>query len=147
MFPSQTTVSSTSQLDSTTSVSSSGKSPEFDFETGDFVVVDGKVQTVTGLSAVKQWIKKVFKTEKNKYKIYNTTNTDKYGVALLELITSKYPTAYIQAQVQTIITEALLKNSDITAVNDFSFTKDKNLLNVDFTVTTIYGTSTESVVI
>lgn len=147
MFPNQNAVSAATELDTTNSISSSGKSPKFDFETGDFVVKDGKVATVTGQEAVKLWIQKILKTEKNKYKIYNTDNTEKYGVQLLEIITSKHPIAYIKAQVQTIITEALLKNSDIKSVTEFGFTKDKNLLNVTFTVNTSYGSTESEVVI
>ena len=54
------------------------KSPSsFDFETGDFLIKDGKVQTVSGYVALKQWIQKMLKTEQNKYKIYNTNNVEK----------------------------------------------------------------------
>ena len=148
MFPSQTTtVATTTQLDTTSSVSSGGKSPQFDFTTGDFVVKDGKVATVTGLESLKLWIQKTLKTEKNKYKIYNTNNVEKYGVSLLEIITSKQPISYIQAQVQTIVTEALTKNSDIKSVTNFIFVRDKRLLNCTFSVNTIYGSTDESVVI
>jgi len=147
MFPSQTTVT-TLQVDSTsTTVTSSGKSPKFDFTTGDFVVKDGKVATVIGLESLKLWIQKTLKTEKNKYKIYNTNNVEKYGVSLLEIITSKQPISYIQAQVQTIVTEALTKNSDIKSVINFTFIRDKRLLNCTFTVNTVYGSIDESVVI
>lgn len=147
MFPSQTTVSSITQLDTTSSVTSGGKSPSFDFETGDFLVTDGKVVTVTGLQALKLWIQKTLKTEKNKYKIYNTDNVEKYGVSLLEIITSKQPLSYIQAQVQTIVTDALTKNSDIKSVTNFTFVRDKRLLNCTFTVNSVYGAMEESVVI
>lgn len=147
MFPSQTTVSSIIQLDTTSSITSNGKSPQFDFDLGDFVVSDGKVVTVEGFEALKLWIKKILKTEKNKYEIYKTENVEKYGVNLLEIVTSKYPLNYIQAQVQSIVTEALLKNSDIKSVTNFKFVRDKRLLNCTFDINTIYGTTSESVVI
>ncbi|EKQ51390.1 MULTISPECIES: DUF2634 domain-containing protein [unclassified Clostridium] len=146
MFPSQETISDITKLNNANSINSKGKSPAFDFETGDFIVKDGKVETLTGYAALKQWIQKTLKTEQNKYKIYNTDNVDKYGAALLEIITSNHPIVYIQAQVQTIVTEALLKNSDIKAVNNFKFIRDKSLLNCEFDVISIYGTNTESVV-
>ncbi|NOW07863.1 DUF2634 domain-containing protein [Clostridium beijerinckii] len=149
MFPNQDATRINVQLNNNldSNVNSRGKSPSFSFETGDFVVKDGKVKMLTGYDALKQWIQKVLKTEKNKYKIYNSDELEKYGVALLEIITSKYPLAYIQAQVETIVIEALLKNSDIKAVNNFVFIRDKMLLNCKFDVISIYGTSTESVVI
>lgn len=145
MLPNQTISTSSSQT--TTTVTSAGKSPQFDFEIGDFVVSDGSVATVTGLQALKLWINKILTTEQNKYRIYKNDNVEKYGVSLLEVITSKQPIVYIQAQVQTIITNALLKNSDITSVNNFIFTRDKKLLNCTFTVNSIYGSTAESVVI
>lgn len=147
MFPSQTTVT-TLEVDTTsTTVTSGGKSPQFDFDAGDFVVKDGKVVTVTGLQALKLWIQKTLKTEKNKYKIYNNNNVEKYGVSLLGIITSKQPLSYIQAQVQTLVTEALTKNNDIKSVTNFSFIRDKRLLNCTFTVNSVYGAMEESVVI
>jgi uncharacterized protein YacL (UPF0231 family) len=148
LFPNQEVVSAITQLDNTNIINSGGKSPSFDFELGDFNVKDGKVQTVRGYQALKQWIQKTIRTDKNKYKIYNTDNAEKYGVdSLLDLITSEYPLAYKQAQIQTIVTDALLKNSDIVLVNNFILTKDKSTLNCEFDVVSIYGTNTESVVI
>lgn len=147
MLPNQNTITSIKELENNNEVNSKGKSPKFDFDLGDFVVKDGKVTTVTGVEALKLWIKKVLRTKKNKYEIYKTQNVEKYGVNLLEIITSKYPLTYIQAQVQSIVTEALLKNSDIKSVTNFKFVRDKRLLNVQFDVNTVYGLTRESVVI
>lgn len=147
MFPNQEVVNTIDKLDDTNSISSKGKSPCFNFETGDFYVKDGRVEIISKHEALKQWIQKTIRTDKNKYKIYNTNNTEKYGVdSLLDLTTSDYPLAYKEAQIQIIIIEALLRNSDIKAVNNFVFKKDKRLLNCTFDVISIYGTSTESVV-
>lgn len=147
MFPNQNIVSSITQLENNNIINSQTKSPVFDFSTGDFLIKNGSVQTTKGYEALKTWIQKILKTEKNKYKIYNTENVEKYGTNLLELITSEFPITYIQSQVQTVVIEALLKNSDIKTVDNFVFNKDKNRLNCQFNVTSIYGTTTESVVI
>ena len=140
MFPSQ-------ELTTTTKNSTTGKTMNFDFETGDFVVKDGKVVTLTGLEGLEMWITKVLKTDKNKFKIYNTDNVEKYGVTLLELVTSDYPRPFIEAQVQAAIIETLMKNSDIKAVYNFSFTRDKRTLIVNFTVTSVYGITEKKVII
>lgn len=147
MFPNQNIVSSITELEENNTINSQSKSPVFDFSTGDFLVKNGSVQTTKGYEALKTWIQKILKTEQNKYKIYNTDNVEKYGTNLLELITSDFPLTYIQSQIQTIVTTALLKNSDITTVDNFVFSKDKNLLNCQFNVTSAYGTTVESVVI
>ena len=70
MFPSQEITTTTTALETTTT--GSGKTLNFDFDAGDFVVKDGKVVTLTGLEALKIWIKKILRTEKNKYKIINS---------------------------------------------------------------------------
>ncbi len=140
MFPSQ-------ELTTTTKNSTTGKTMSFDFETGDFVVKDGKVVTLTGLEGLEMWITKVLKTDKNKFKIYNTDNVEKYGVTLLELVTSDYPRPFIEAQVQAAIIETLMKNNDIKEVYNFSFTRDKKTLIVNFTVTSVYGITEKKVII
>jgi len=145
MFPSQEIITTTTALETT--ITSSGKTLNFDFDTGDFVVKDGKVVTLTGLEALKMWIKKTFKTEKNKYKIYNDDNIEKYGVNLFELTNKGYPFSYVKAQIQTAITETLLKNSDITGVSDFDFTRSGLKLTVNFTVTSVYGFTVSEVII
>lgn len=147
MLPNQNIITSIKELTNNNEVNSKGKSPKFDFYLGDFVVKDGKVATVTGLESLKLWIKKILRTKKNKYEIYKTENVEKYGVDLLEIVTSNYPLTYIQAQVQSIVTEALLKNSDIKSVTNFKFVRDNRLLNCTFYVNTVYGSTSESVVI
>ena len=147
MFPNQNVVSSITQLENNNIINSQTKSPVFDFSTGDFLVENGSVQTAKGYEALKTWIQKILKTEKNKYKIYNTDNVEKYGVTLLELVTSDYPRPFIEAQVQAAIIETLMKNNDIKEVYNFSFTRDKKTLIVNFTVTSVYGITEKKVII
>jgi len=145
MFPNQEITTSTATLETT--IASSGKTLSFDFDAGDFVVKDGKIVTLTGLEALKMWIKKILRTEKNKYKIYNTDKIEKYGVNLFELTNKGYPFSYVKTQIQTTIIETLLKNIDITGVTDFTFTRDKLKLTVNFTVNSVYGATSEEVTI
>lgn len=114
-----------------------GKSFLFDFNQGDFVIQDGKVEEIDSLEALKMWIIKILKTEKNKFKIYD--NTD-YGASLTELITSDLPMPFIKSEIEREITEILLQNSNIKSVQNFKFERNKMLLNVSFDCSTIYGT-------
>lgn len=123
-----------------------GKSFLFDFNTGDFVLKDGKLVEVEGIEALKIWIQKILKTEKFKFKIYETGETNEYGVTLLDLINKGYPTYFVQAEIQREITEALLMNPEINDISNFIFARETRGLAVTFTVDSIYG-STENEVI
>ena len=119
-----------------------GKSFLFDFEKGDFVVKDGRLVKTDGIEALKVWIEKILRTEKNKYKIY----VNGYGVTLYEYITSGFPLAFVKSEIEREIKGALLTNKSIKSLSDFEFTRDKHSLKVSFTVNSVYG-STESEVI
>ena len=131
--------------ESTTETSTNGKSFLFSFEAGEFIIKDGQPQTATGIEGVKVWIQKILKTEKFKFKIYETGETNEYGVTLLDLIHGDYPQEFIYAEVQREITEALLKNTEISNVTNFGFKRDKRTLLINFDVFTIYGEITEEV--
>lgn len=120
---------------------------EFDFSTGDFVLENGKVKTLNGIESIKMWITKALKTEKYRFKIYNTTAVEKYGASLQEIVTSNYPFDFIKAEIQREITDTLLKNSEIKVVDNFIFKRDKKNLNVSFDVSTIYGNMAKEVII
>lgn len=121
------------------------KSFLFDFEKGEFSIADGKIQVVEGIEALKVWIHKILKTEKFKFKIYDTGEEEQYGISILEFINNDYPQAFLYAEIQREVIEALLKNPEIIEINNFNFVKDKRTLNVSFDVISIYGT-TEQVV-
>lgn len=142
MFPTQST-SGTATDSSTTSTG--GKTFNFDLDAGEFVIKDGKLQTLTGFEALKMWIKKALKTKKNKFRIYGKDGD--YGVTLLDFINSDSPFAFIKAEIQREITEMLLTNDEIKAVGNFSFERGKRTLIVTFTINTIYGTTGEEVTI
>ncbi|MBN7773163.1 DUF2634 domain-containing protein [Clostridium aminobutyricum] len=124
-----------------------GTSFLFDFKRGDFVTVDGKVTAVSGLGAVKGWIKKVLNTEKGKFKIYETDESQEYGVKLKDFVTSGYSTDFVQIELEREIKEALARNTDITRVHTFEFEKNKRKLTCSFTVETVYGTTGGEVIL
>jgi len=115
------------------------KSFQFDFLVGDFVQRDGSVSSTEEWQAVKVWVEKVLRTEKNRYPIY-----DKYGVSLLDLVTSNYPQSFQEAEIKREIQEALYRNAEITSVESFSFERERHRLVCYFTVRTIYGVAFES---
>ena len=132
----------TINMDDEIETTSNGKSFLFDFSVGDFVVRDGKVLEAEGAEALKIWIEKILKTEKGKFKIY-----DEYGADIFGLINSDHPQVFIQAEIQAEIQEALLKNTDILSVENFTFNREKRTLTVNFDVNSIYGTTEQEVIL
>lgn len=120
-------------IDDITETSSNGKSFLFDFSMGDFLLKDGKLQVITEIDALKVWVEKILRTEKKKFKIY-----DEYG-ASFEVLNTKHPYMFIQAEIQREITEVLSKNQEILSIDNFSFALEKRTLVVSFQINSIYG--------
>ena len=143
MFPTQNvSLDNLTSGDNKTSII--GKSFLFDFETGDFVITDGKLTAISGIESLKGWIQKVLKTEKFKFKIYDNKE---YGATILELVNADYPYAFKKAEIERVIIETLLKNTAIKSLSNFDFERNKRTLKISFTTYTIYGTSENEVVI
>jgi hypothetical protein len=109
----------------------------FDFEENEFITEDGKVVQASGSDAVKIWVEKLLRTEKYKFKIYQKedSNEDEYGVAIRELVIGKkYPVGFLQSELKRLITEAILKNSLVDSVDDFTISRDSATLSAYFTV-------------
>lgn len=89
-----------------------------------------------GLEAVKQAVYKILSTERYRYPIYSWN----YGVELEALIGR--PANFVCPEAQRRITEALLQDSRIQAVDTFSFRVEKGKIGVTFIVHSIYGSFT-----
>lgn len=107
----------------------------FDFDTGDFVVRDGKLIECDGIEAVKVWIEKILRTEKGRFKIYDDTE---YGAKLEDLIIgNSYSVAFIESELKREIEDALLQNPQIRSVTNMKITRDINSLTVEMEVTVV----------
>jgi hypothetical protein len=121
-----------------------GKSFLFDFEQGDFILIDGKVQEVEGEQALKVWIRKILKTEKIKYKIYEIIDNS-YGISLIDYLNSDLPMGFIYASIQSEIDRALTSHPDIINVTGYDFERATRGVKVSFIITTTYGQIDEGV--
>lgn len=142
MFPTQE-VNIDNLTNNSNIANTNGKSFSFDFEAGDFVIKDGKLQEIEGIDVLENWIQKKLRTEKNKYKIY----VNGYGVTLSEYITSNFPMAFIKSEIEREVKEALLTNNNIKSLSDFELTRDKRTMIVNFTVNSVYGSTVSEVII
>lgn len=89
---------------------------------------------IDGPEAVMQFIRKVLRTDKYAFEIYDWY----YGNELLKLVGHSYD--YIVTRVPNIFKEALLVDDRITDVRDFTFEKGEvDSMLVSCVVDTVYG--------
>ena len=128
MFPNSANVN----LNNETKLSNGTKSYLFDFASGDFVVRDGKLVECDGIDAIKVWIEKILRTEKDRYSIYNDTE---YGCHLEDLIIgNSYTVEFIEAELKREIEDALKQNPQITSVTNVQIIRSKHSITVTLEV-------------
>ncbi|MFJ5771397.1 DUF2634 domain-containing protein [Psychrobacillus sp. NPDC093180] len=113
-----------------------GKSFLYDFGKGDFVRRNGKLVEIRGLAVLKQWIMKVLKTERFRFRIYDGID---YGVTLEDLIGSNLPRAFIEAEIKREVTASLLKHTHIQSISNWTFERDGKRMHIKFHVITVEG--------
>lgn len=98
-----------------------------------------------GIEALKMWILKVIRTEKFRFRIYESSvyeEDEQYGVTLEDLIGSNFDREFIEAEIEREVTEALLLHEYIVSVDEWSFERDSKKMVVSFAVTTYDETTT-----
>ena len=89
---------------------------------------------IDGQEAMKQAIFKILQTERYRYnKVYSAN----YGVELVDLF--GMPKAFVIAEVERRVREALLWDERIIAVKNFTFESKKSSVIVQFQCDTIFG--------
>lgn len=86
-----------------------------------------------GLEAMKQVIYLILNIERYEYLIYSWN----YGIELNDLYGQPIP--FVLPELKRRITEALVQDSRILGVDNFSFETNKGKVHATFTVNTIYG--------
>ena len=128
MFPNSTDI----MIPNENIASSGTKSYLFDYDSGDFVVRDGKLIECDGIGAIKVWIEKILRTEKGRYTIYADTE---YGCHLEDLIIgNSYTVEFIEAELKREIEDALKQNSQIKSVTNFQIIRSKHSITVTLEV-------------
>lgn len=97
-------------------------------------IENGRIRGIAdNLEAVRQAVYLILNTERYDCLIYSWN----YGVELKELIGQ--PREYAYSEIKRCITEALLQDDRITAVDDFEFETAEKTVHVRFKVYTIFG--------
>lgn len=110
---------------------------EIEEETSHTYKLDLDNSTIAGyvdeIEAMKQAIYKILFTERYEYLIYSWN----YGIELNDLFGQPIP--FVLPELKRRITEALVQDSRILGVDNFSFETNKGKVHATFTVHTIFG--------
>lgn len=106
---------------------------KWDFEKGDFDLVDGKLIELNGIEYIKVWIEKTLRTRKE-LEIYTYYGSDHH-----DIIGSVYDRDFVKSELTRMIKEALDSNSDILSVDDVTIEFEGSKLSITFRVDTIFG--------
>lgn len=108
-----------------------------DWDNKTLLLKDGRPYLLTGNEALKVWIYKALhpQTQLFKYNAYS----DNYGNEIMNLISRFVNTDIKHAELQRIISEALLVNPYILNLSDFVFSQIGSKMTIEFTVQTVYG--------
>ncbi|CAL7916399.1 DUF2634 domain-containing protein [Fusobacterium necrophorum] len=112
-----------------------------DFESGQPLYENEDIVTLIGNEALKVWIFRALKTERNRYAIHS----EYYGSDLREHIGTIYNEYIKQVLMQEQIKDCLLVNPYLANVYNFSFEKQENDVKITFSVDTVYGTLEQEV--
>ena len=108
-----------------------------DFETGEHVIVNGNFVKVEKVEALKVWVWKSLKTERNTYKAYSSS----YGNDLKKELGYVYDRSVKEQLLYDEIRKSLLVNPYLTSVSNFTTEKTVSGSDVTiyFDIGTIYG--------
>lgn len=123
---------------------SAHKTFDWDFDVGDFKLINGMPIEVTGLDYVKIWTRKALATVKDRFIIYAGTD---YGSEHQTLLGSSVSWDFVKSEYERMILDALLINDAITYVENFAFDQAGSRLIISFDLGNIYGTLSEAVTI
>lgn len=105
-----------------------------EYPSATFAVREGRICGMTdGLEAVRQSAEILLRTERYQYQIYSSA----FG-AELNGLAGKAP-EYVMSTLKRRVTDALLTDKRITAVDNFSFRQTDETLECQFDVRTVYG--------
>lgn len=103
---------------------------EIDFDTGKLT---GRI--VTGLDAIKQWVKISLSTDRYRYTQYSWN----HGHDLSELIGHKYSQEYVETEARRMIEECIMVDGHITGIDELKIYVDKDTIRGSFKLITTYG--------
>ncbi|RCX16466.1 uncharacterized protein DUF2634 [Fontibacillus phaseoli] len=111
-------------------VSAPSRTYSLDFGAGE---VEGRM--IDGIAAMRQFIRKAVETARYRYLIYNS----QYGCELESLLGQDISQQLLKSEITRVISEALLEDDRVKAVEQFHIERDSDKLFITFTVLTSEG--------
>lgn len=108
-----------------------------DWEHKTLLLKNQRPYLITGNDALKVWIYKALNPQTQLFK-YNAYS-DNYGNEFMSLISLFVNTDIKHAELQRIISDALLVNPYILNLSDFNFNQVGSKMTIEFTAQTVYG--------
>lgn len=107
----------------------------WDFKLNDFILEDGKFKVVEGLEAINIWIYKTLRIERYRYMAYSWN----YGHELESLTGKSLSKEAMESEIKRLMRECLSVNPYILGINNLTTHKEKDTVNINAIVSTIYG--------
>lgn len=95
--------------------------------------------TCDGYTAVRQAVEIILNTERFKWQIYEPSSGTDYSGLIGQ------DAGYVAIELQRRIKEALMMDTRVLGISDFSYTAVDGVLSAEFVVNTVYGSMSESV--
>lgn len=115
---------------------------KIDFETGEFVLEDGKPVLIDGAEAYLQWVEKILTTKRGANEI-----EFEYGTDTKRIMFAGNPKPFTRAEICRDIEETLMQHEDTESVDDFEFENEGINAVLAFTITSVYGEMRKEVAI
>ena len=109
-----------------------GRTPLFNFDTGQYVIRDGKVVECTQEEAIHQWVGFLIKTPAERFEVYEGTE---FGTYIHNLIGWK-DAGFVASEIKRELEEKCIENRAISGVKDFDVTKNGGAIHINMTVIT-----------
>lgn len=108
------------------------KTFKFDFETGEHIIIDGKLTECSYKESIHQFTTFLLKTEVDKYQVYYDDN---FGVSIYKYIGNRFSqTGFLISELKREITEQLTELEEITDISNFNAWFEHRNLYIDFDI-------------
>ena len=109
-----------------------GRTPLFDFDTGQYVIRDGKVVECTQDEAIRQWVGFLIKTPSDRFEVYEGIE---FGTYIHNLIGWK-DAGFVASEIKRELEEKCIENRAISGIKNFDVTKNGGAIHINMTVIT-----------
>lgn len=108
---------------------------DWDFDSDTFVFHNGQRTELIGDEALKVWIYKALKTERNQFLAYSS----RYGIELKPFIGKVMGINERYSELKRVITECIMVNPYIRSIDSIDFESNGDKVNCRIELSTIYG--------